>query len=378
MSTHAVGPTQRGPGRPINVVHYGLSANTGGIETYLLTLATHIDRSRFHFDFVHTRAGTPCFHDELAELGAEFYPITPRRESPRQNRADLDAVFSSGRFDILQCHLNTLSYVAPIHAALRHGCRVVVHSHNSGAPDSRVTRLLHSLHGRTLPRERITMLAVSRLAGEWLFGADAPFTVVNNGIDVERFRFDAAGRERLRHDLSVEDRFVVGNVATFLYAKNHPFTVRVFADLLRRRPDAVLLLVGVGGLQDQIRALASDLGVAESVRFLGKRDDVPTLLSAMDRLLFPSIYEGFPLAVLEAQAAGLPALISDAVTDEVVITGNCRRLSLDLPPAAWAEALLEPGEGTAREGGADAVTAAGLSVEGVTRQVERLYLNALS
>lgn len=374
MSTPAAAERER----PINVVHYGLSANTGGIETYLLTLATHIDRSQFHFDFVHTRAGTPCFHDELAALGAAFFPITPRRESPRRNRADLDAVFDSGRFDILHCHLNTLSYVAPIHAALRHGCRVVVHSHNSGAPDSRVTRLLHTLHSRTLPRERITTLAVSRLAGEWLFGRRAPFTVVNNGIDVERFRFDSTGRARLRRELGIEDRFVIGNVATFLYAKNHAFSVRVFAEVLRRRPDAVLLLVGVGALQDQTRAQVAELGLADSVRFLGKRDDVPTLLSAMDRLLFPSIYEGFPLAVLEAQAAGLPALISDAVTDEVVITDACWQLSLDDPPVTWAEALLSLGEGTSREGGADAVIAAGLSVEGVTRRVEQIYVDALA
>lgn len=363
--------------RPVNVVHYGLSANTGGIETYLLTLARHVDRGRFHFDYVHTRAGTPCFHDELRALGADFLPITPRRESVRRNRADLDAVFSSGRFDLLHCHLNTLSYIEPIRAALRHGCRVVVHSHNSGAPDSRVTRLLHRLHSVTLPRDRITMVAVSRLAGDWLFGARAPFTVVNNGIDVDRFRFDSTARERLRRELGFEDRLVIGNVATFLFAKNHRFTVRVFAEVLRRRPDAVLLLVGVGDLQDGVRALVRQEGLEDSVRFLGKREDIPALLSVMDRQLFPSLYEGFPLAVLEAQAAGLPTLVSDAVTEEIIVAGTTQRLSLQESPSVWADRLLALDDGRPRESGVDAVTGAGLSVEGVTHSVEKLYLEIL-
>lgn len=377
MSTPSAAPRPPDPARPLNVVHYGLSTNTGGIETYLLTLARNVDRERFHFDFVHTRAGTPCFHHELSALGSRFFPITPRRESLRRNRADLDAVFGSGRFDILHCHLNTLSYVEPIRAALRHGVRVVVHSHNSGAPDSRVTRLLHRLHSITLPRERISMVAVSRLAGEWLFGADAPFTVLNNGIDVEMFRFDPAERGRLRRELGVEDRLVVGNVAAFLFAKNHAFTVRVFEQVLRQRPDAVLLLVGEGPLQEETRELVQQAGLEDSVRFLGKRSDVPGLLSAMDRLLFPSLYEGFPLAVLEAQAAGLPTLVSDAVTDEVVVADICRRVPLDASPTIWAEALLSLGDGIPREGGADAVAAAGLSVSAVTRKVERIYQDAI-
>ena len=193
---------------------------------------------------------------------------------------------------------------------------------------------------------------------------------------MDRFRFDRVARDRLRGELGVEDRLVIGNVAAFLYAKNHPFTVRVFAEILRQRPDAVLLLVGGGPLQDEIRGLVREEGLEESVRFLGKRTDVPALLSAMDRLLFPSLYEGFPLAVLEAQAAGLPTLVSDAVTDEVVLAPNCQRLSLEATPGAWAEQLLSLDGSLPRESGASMVADAGLSVEAVTRKVEWLYEDA--
>lgn len=361
--------------RQIRVLHYGLSANPGGIENYLLSLARHVDRERFHFDFLHSAVGTPCYRDEFAAMGSEFYPMTPRRDSVRRNRADLEEIFGAHKFNILHFHVNTLSYVEPIRVALRHGCRVVVHSHNSGAPDSRVTRALHRWHQLSLRRDRIIKVAVSRLAGEWLFGRGSKFTVINNGIDVERFRFSEADRQRLRQELDLEDRFVAGNVAAFLYAKNHEFTLRVFAELLTQRPDSVLLLVGLGPRQAEIRALADDLGVAEAVRFLCRRDDVPELMSAMDVFLLPSRYEGFPLVVLEAQAAGLPCLISDAITEEVVVAASCRRLSLEVPPDEWADAMSGSDLAAARGTAADEIAAAGFSEEAVVRQVEVVYLD---
>lgn len=362
--------------RRLRVLHYGLSTNPGGIENYLLSLARLVDRERFHFDFLYNDVGTPCYRDEFAAMGSEFFPMTPRRNSVRRNRADLEEIFGAHHFDILHFHVNTLSYVEPIRVALRHGCRVIVHSHNSGAPDSRVTRALHRWHRLTLPRDRVTRVAVSRLAGEWLFGLGSEFTVINNGIDVERFRFSAADRRRLRQELGLEDCFVVGNVAAFLYAKNHEFTLRVFAELLKQRPDSVLLLIGLGSLQEKIRVLADDLGVTDAVRFLGRRDDVPALMSAMDVFLLPSRYEGFPLVVLEAQAAGLPCLISDAITDEVVVFESCRGLSLNMPPDQWADAMPSQDRTSARSAAADQIAAAGFSEDAVARRVESLYVRA--
>lgn len=361
----------------IRVLHYGLSTNTGGIESYLLDLTRTIDRTRFHFGFTHVRDGLPCYRDELASLGAEFFPVTPRRTSPRRNRSDLDDLFRRERFDILHCHLNTLSYIEPIRAALRHDCRVLIHSHNSGAKRSLVTNALHWFHFVTLPRKRVRMIAVSRLAGEWLFGKSADFTVINNGIDVDKFRFNEQARQELREQLNIEDRLVVGSVAAFLPAKNHSFLLRVFQSVLQHRPDAVLLLVGGGPLESDVRKLTVELGIAESVRFLGRRGDVPALLSAMDVLLLPSLFEGFPLAVMEAQAAGLPCLLSDAITDEVVVSEHCQRLPLSWTPEAWAERLLEAGPAD-RDAAGDRLAGSRHSLDGSVRAIEELYEGLLA
>lgn len=361
----------------IRVLHYGLSTNTGGIESYLLDLTRTIDRARFQFGFTHVRDGVPCYRDELTSMGAEFFPVTPRRASPRRNRSDLDDLFRRERFDILHCHLNTLSYVEPIRAALRHDCRVLIHSHNSGAKRSLVTNALHWFHFLTLPRKRVKMVAVSRLAGEWLFGKSAEFTVINNGIDVDKFRFNELARQELRKQLQIEDRLVVGSVAAFLPAKNHPFLLRVFQAVLQHRSDAVLLLVGGGPLEASVRELAAELGIAESVRFLGRRGDVPALLSAMDVLLLPSLFEGFPLAVMEAQAAGLPCVISDAITDEVVVSDYCQRLPLSWTPETWAERLLEAGP-EHREAAADRLAGSRHSLDGSVHSIEQLYEGLLA
>lgn len=358
------------------VLHYGLSTNTGGIETYLLDLTRTIDRTRFQFSFTHVRDGVPCYHDELASLGADFFPVTPRRTSLRRNRAELDELFRRERFDIVHCHLNTLSYVEPIRAALRNDCRVLIHSHNSGAKKSPVTNALHWWHFKTLPRQRVRMIAVSQLAGRWLFGRDAEFAIVNNGIDVDKFRFSAASRKALRQQLDLGERLVVGSVAAFLPAKNHPFLLRVFKSLIQRSPDALLLLIGGGPLEATIREQTAELGIADSVRFLGRRSDVPALLSAMDVLLLPSLFEGFPLAVMEAQAAGLPCLLSDVVTDEVVVTEHCRRLPLSWAPDVWAQSLLEPGPPD-RGAAADRLAGTRYSLDGSVRAIQDVYEDML-
>lgn len=362
----------------IRVLHYGLSSNTGGIETYLLRLAQHVDPAAFQFDFVYNDLGKPCFHTELSALGSRFYPITPRRISPRRNRQDLEDLFERECFDIVHCHLNTLSYVEPVRVALRHKSLVLVHSHNSGTATSLATTMLHRLHFATLPRKRITMVAVSQLAGQWLFGRDAPFTVINNGIEADRFTFSAQARERVRRDLGLGDRFVVGNVGAFLPAKNHEFILDTFGALSRAVPGAVLLLVGHGPLENTVRAMVAEKGLGEGVRFLGVRSDVPDLLSAMDCLLFPSRYEGFPLTVLEAQAAGLPCVISDAITEEVVVTPWCVRLPLEASADEWAEAIWCERPQLDRGAASVLVADAGFSVTTTVRKVEATYHSMLT
>lgn len=356
----------------IRVLHYGMGPNLGGIETYLLNLARMIDSSHFHFDYLYTDQGkSPVFADELEALGSRFFGVTPRRTSPRGNRADLEALFAQERFDILHFHANTASYVEPVKTALRHGVPVIYHSHNAGASRSRVTRALHRWHQRTLPWEAVTKVAVSREAGRWMF-ANREVEVIHNGIDVDAFRFRPEARQEIRASLGLgPEALVVGSIAAFLPAKNHSFILEVFAEVLQRRPDGHLLLVGEGPLEQATRERAHALGVEEHVSVLGRRPDVPELLSAMDTLLMPSIHEGFPVVVVEAQAAELPCFLSTEVTPEVALSDTWR-LPLTEPPSVWANALINAPVRKRLTGGT-AVKDAGLTTEANTATVAEIY-----
>lgn len=358
----------------IRVLHYGMSPNLGGIETYLLNLANNVDPARFQFDFLYSDLGSePIFAAELATQGSRFYGVTPRRTSPRRNRQDLEALFAEESFDTLHFHTNTVSYVEPVRAALRHGVRVIVHSHNAGASRSRVTRALHVWHRRTLPWDKITRVAVSGEAGRWMFG-NRSFDVLHNGIDAEAFSFRPEARRDLRRSLGITaDAFVVGSVAAFLPAKNHEFLMRVFAQVAQRDPAARLVLVGAGPLETQVREQVRELGLETQVHLLGRRSDIPEILAAMDALLLPSRHEGFPLVVLEAQASGLPCLLSDAVTSEVGVGPACQHLPLHAEPSRWAAALLASAYTPRSLDGPSRVHEAGLSVARATERVAALY-----
>lgn len=358
----------------LKILHYGLSSNLGGIETYLHKLWTHIDRSVFHFDFIDTNIGNPCLYDEFVEMGSNFYKVVPRKQSMLNNKKEMEEVFSRRSFDILHCHLNTLSYVEPINAALRHGCKVILHSRNTGSPKSLITKLLHHIHFCTLPKDKITMLAVSDLAGEWLFGKNVKFQTINNGVDINKFKFSQEKRERKRKELNIENNYVVGNVGAFLYPKNHKFLIKIFYELIKTKPESLLLLVGTGPLEQQISNMVDEFGLKQKVLFLGRRTDIPELFCAMDCLLFPSLYEGFPNSVLEAQTSGVPCLISNIITNEIVIAENCMRLPLNLSAEQWATKLLEIKNHQDRAVGSEIVKNLGYSVEEEVKKIESIYL----
>lgn len=358
----------------IRVLHYGMGPRPGGIETYLRDLWRHADRERYHFDYFYSDTGQePYFAGLLRAEGSDFFPITARRENPLRNRRDLRHLLVPERFDILHFHCNTMSYAAPVRVALVAGLRVMVHSHNAGA-QRRLTRVLHRVNRSTIPWRRITKLAVSEPAGAWMFGEAGTDVLAPNGIDVERFAFDPAARARVRAEFDLADLAVVGHVGGFLPAKNHLFLLRAFALLATARPDVALLLVGGGPLIEQARHESARLGLGGRVVFTGPRDDVPDLLAAMDCFAFPSVFEGFGLAVLEAEANGLPCVVSEAVPAEVVLDPAGGRLPLDVGLEAWAARLADALDAPRRRGdGVARVAGAGYSLAERARLVTDVY-----
>lgn len=361
----------------IKILHYGLSENRGGIETYLNKLWNNIDKSKFHFDFIDTNIGKPCFYDEFSSLGSNFYKITPRKISSYNNKKDLEKLFRNEHFDILHCHLNTLSYIEPIKIALKYGCKVIVHSRSSNSPDSVITKLLHRFNYYQLKlifQDEIIKLAVSDIAGEWLFGKESTYEIINNGVNIDKFKFLSSLRSETRKFLELNDNFIVGHIGAFNYAKNHKYLLKIFKKILSNQSNAILLLVGEGEFESEILNLASKMEIREKVIFLGIRTDIPELMCAMDIFVFPSHYEGFPNVVLEAQTSGLPCIISDTITNEVVITNYCKRLSRKDDPNKWAQEIHEIDYDINREKSYKEIKKKGYSLNDEIDKIERIYL----
>ena len=358
----------------VRVIHYGLSARMGGIETYLFKLASHIDRSKIDFTFIWEGSEFPCFYQELSEMGFEFVHITSRRENFVHNQKDLNAIFANGKYDVFHCHLNTLSYITPIKIALKNNCKVVVHSRNGYADQTRFYTLwLHKLHFNWLKKQTIKRVAVSDVAAEWLFG-DMPCEVINNGINIERFRWNKNKRDAVRAELEIQEKHVYGHVGSFSLQKNHDYLLEVFAEIEKEDDDAVLLLVGDGIRREHIENKIAGLGLTTKVYLMGNKKDVEKYMWAMDVFLFPSNFEGFPNVLLEAQTTGLPCVVADTITKEVRVLDSTYYLALSEDKTHWKELAIKIlGMNVKREDCADMIACAGFSVSEEVNKIKKVY-----
>ena len=218
-----------------------------------------------------------------------------------------------------------------------------MHSHNTSAGYGIKGRIkdIFRINVNKIPKY---LFACSDMAGAWLYGNDRTkqdnYFVLKNAINTNDYLYNEYTRNQIRNDLNIGDRFVVGHVGRFNHAKNHLFLLRIFSDLLKQIPDAVLMLVGDGTLREEITEEATKLGIISQVVMTGVRSDVNDLLQAMDCFVFPSIHEGLPVTVIEAQAAGLPCIISDAITSEVCITDLVKQVSISESESVWVKEII--------------------------------------
>ena len=355
----------------IRILEVGLDTNLGGIETYLLTLASEIDKSEYSLDFLAFDNQKPCFNEELIKLGCNIRYVRSRRTSWFGNSKDLRNLIAKEKYDVIHCHLNSLTYITPALEGLKAGCKVIVQSHNGGMATGSSSRILNIINRLRLPYNRLTLVAVSDVAGKWMFGKH-DYQVISNGIDTDAFKFDPQKRSAIRKELNIPDNSeVIAHVGAFRTQKNHAFILDIFKKFKEKHDNSVLILVGDGELKQQITEKAKSLGLDKSVIFTGNRKDIPDLLSTSDSFLFPSIYEGFGLALIEAEANGLNCVASDCIPGNICFE-NCIRLSLNSPVSDWTSAL-DNIVGKKRESFAELVKTKGYGIDREIRAIEQLY-----
>ena len=341
---------QSHPGeRPVRILHVLGGMNRGGAETWLMHVLRHIDRERFRMDFlVHTTVSC-AYDDEVRALGSRIIPCLRPSRPWQYARSFRRIMRECGPYDVVHSHVHQYSGFV-LRLARHAGVPMrIAHSHADipRAQTPALRRLYLSLMEHWVRTHASLGLACSAPAAADLFGPtwqnDGRWRVLRCGIDLTPFR-EGADRDAVRSELGIPpDAFVIGHVGRFHEQKNHPYIPEVAALVMRRAPNTRLLLIGDGPLRPAIERQAADMGLADRLLFAGVRSDVPSLMTGvMDVFVFPSLWEGLPVTLLEAQAAGLACLISDVITEEAdVVPGLVCRMSLAQPPSAWAQAATD-------------------------------------
>ena len=321
------------------------SMNTGGAETFLMKQYRQLDRTKYQMDFC-VNVPEKCFYDdEIASLGGRIFRIPSKSENAAAFAKALGDLVRKEKYAYVLRITSNAAGFWDLKIAKDAGAKVcIARSSNSSDGESFKAKLVH-LAGRLLYGSYVDVkIAPSDLAAEYTFGKKAvrqgQVHALHNAIDLDTYRFCQEDRDAVRAELGLEGKLVIGHVGRFNQQKNHTFLLEIFREISKNREDAVLVLVGKGELEQQIREKAAALGIADKLIFTGVRSDVPRLLSAMDVFVFPSFYEGMPNTVIEAQAAGLPCVIADTITKEANITGLVQYLPLSLPAAEWAQVAI--------------------------------------
>lgn len=326
---------------PICVAQVMGKLGAGGVESVIYNYYRHMDHTKIQFDFYVDDDSTVSMPQDILDAGARCYVI-PRYQHLLRNMAALYRHFKKEKYSIVHANLNTLS-VFSLCAAWAAGVPVrIAHSHSTAGKGETKKNILKYILRPFAKIFATDYAACSEYAGRWLFGRKAmeqgKVTIFNNAIDLDKFKFDPVVRDEVRKELGLEGKFVIGHVGRFCYQKNHEFLIDVFQEVCKQEPNAVLLLVGDG--EDRARIEEKARKLSGEVVFLGNRTDVHRLYQAMDVFVLPSRYEGLPVVGVEAQAAGLPCVISDAVTREVDIGAEMSFLPID-EPVKWAERVRE-------------------------------------
>lgn len=364
---------------PIKILHVVGRMDRGGTEALLMSLLRTIDRTKFQYDFVEQTEDVCDYDEEILALGSTIYRvphISPRNLA--QYRAWWRAFFKAHpEYRIVHGHSRGSGPIY-LDEARKAGRITIAHCHNNSHGKG-LPGLIRYLWQLPLRHAADYNFACSHDSGVSQFGRKGRFQVIKNGIQTEKFLWNPQIRQEKRRELSVEQAFVVGNVARFVEQKNHEFLISVFAEIKKIRSDAKLVLVGQGPLEPEIRRQIASLDLQDDVIFTGIRSDVHELMQAMDVFVLTSHFEGLGIVNIEAQAAGLPCFVSDKVVPpEVKLTDLLHFIPLEKSPAYWAEYILShamPVE--QRRDQSSAIIDAGFDICTTAQQLNNFYLEVL-
>lgn len=361
------------------VLIFAPTAPTSGITQYILNMLSVMNRENIHFDilsFKNHRLKAWC-----EQNGAEYFEfdISPYRQRKQYNEF-LKNVFSR-KYDVIYYNTSTISGLQIFKSAKKYSdAKLVVHSHACSVenPSKKIRLIFTYVHKilRLFANEYFDKkCACSMAAAEWMYGKNnsKEALIIKNAIDVEKFSFNETYRQKLREELGIKTEYVVGHIGRFALPKNHSFILDVFKELLNLNDDCTLVLIGNGELGNSIKQKVKDLSLKEKVIFLDFQEDIYKYYSMFDLFLMPSLFEAFPITLIEAQANGLASLVSDVVTSKCDVTGLIEFMSLNAGAEKWAEKINSKLQNCERVDCTEKIEENGFSLHSQAKVVSDLY-----
>lgn len=328
--------------KPVRIAHIIGKLNAAGVEAVVNNYYKNIDHNKYQFDYYIDSDSSCKPSKDLIDMGARYFVIPPYQHLFSHIKT-LVRLFKENKYLIVHSGMNTLAPIS-LFAAWMAGVPIRINHNHSTAGKGEFKR--NCLKYCLRPFAKVFAnyyCACSKYAGIWLFGknffSSGKVTVFNNAVDTSKFAFSTSNRDKLRKELGISNKYVIGHIGRFTKQKNHYFLIDIFEQYYKKNSNAVLLLVGIGELQDEIKDAVKKKKLEDAVIFLGKRSDVDELYSAMDLFVLPSLYEGLPVVGVEAQVSGLPCIFSNEITREVAITENVYFLPIDGSVSDWCSQI---------------------------------------
>jgi glycosyltransferase involved in cell wall biosynthesis len=362
----------------IKVLHYVTIMNRAGQETFIMNIFRNISRDKVMFDFLCTLEEPGDFDEEIRNLGGAIRYIQLNKVQGKikqlHNTYLLYDYLKKNCKEYSAFHIHTQhamdAFLSSCAAKLAGIKTVIVHSHSTSTAYHVSAHKIFKVFLRLLP---IVRFACSKAAGYWMYGNDK-CQVINNALDIDKFSYTMKKRIQIRNKMNWNDKLIIGHVGRFNEVKNHTFLIDVFKEIKNMIPNAHLVLIGQGELEATIKGKVHNLQLAEDVTFLGLRIDVSTLYQGMDLFLFPSLFEGLGIVLIEAQTSGLPCFISDTIPPEIDITPGVKRIKLNESSLEWARIIQTYIQaGHERKKSDDLIKKAGYDIQDVAVKLETFY-----
>lgn len=365
-------------GNPLRVLHVVVNMNRGGAETLIMNLYRNIDRKKVQFDFLTCKPG--IFDVEIKKMGGRIYRIPYISDvSHFQYVKGLDEFFLEHQeYDIVHSHLDKMSGLV-LKSAKKAGVRVrVAHSHSTKNEGGLITGLYKWYSGSLIEKYSNIAIACSNEAAKWLFPRNIKKTILlKNGIEIQTFTKSQDIKKAVRKELKISDNtYVIGHVGRFSRVKNHTFLIDIFYEFHQRQKNSILILIGDGPLRKKIEEKIKGLNLEQNVILTGVREDINRVIQAFDIIVFPSLYEGLPVTLIEAQSCGVSSLISDHISDEVDIgLGLINKQSLKSPAISWANKINCISTNVDLDDIRNQIKEKGYDIEVTTNWLENFYLD---